>query len=114
SATVTNRSAANVSHGAASPHANGATTFGGIALPNTLAPAPITQPVVRRVPIPVFTWSPSRLPRNCRPAARTPSGVQRVAAPYEFLRLLVIVPAPRFAQRPITEWPTKPSWPLLA
>jgi hypothetical protein len=26
----------------------------------------------------------------------------------------VIVPAPRFAQRPITEWPTKPSWALLA
>ena len=34
--------------------------------------------------------------------------------PYVFFRFEVIVPAPRFTQRPITECPTKPSCALLA
>ncbi len=34
--------------------------------------------------------------------------------PYVFFRLDVVVPAPRFTQRPTTECPTKPSWALFA
>ena len=115
-ATTRNRSSANRSQAPScgSPHANGGTSFGGIMLPNTFAPAPRMHPVVSRVPMPVFTWSPIRLPRNCMPVSRSPCDVRRVTVPYEFLRLLVMVPAPRFAQRPSTEWPTNPSCPLLA
>ena len=55
SATTTNLSSAKSSHREDSPHAKGATTVGGIAVPKQFAPAPITLPVLSRVPIPVFT-----------------------------------------------------------
>ena len=42
--------------------------------PNTLAPAPITVPVLSIVPMPVFEWSPKKVPTNCCPVLRTPVG----------------------------------------
>ena len=54
SAVCTNLVVSNTSYGARAPHENGATAFGGI-VSNTFAPAPSTQPVVRRRPMPVFT-----------------------------------------------------------
>jgi len=65
----------------ASPQEKGATTLGGITLPNTFAPAPSTQPVVRQSPMPVLTWSPNIVPRNCIPVSRVPSGVQSCTSP---------------------------------
>src|SRR6185437_11146242 len=52
----------NSSSAAPSPHENGGTYLGGICAPNTLAPAPITLPVVRRLPMPVLAWSPMSEP----------------------------------------------------
>ena len=47
------------------------------------------------------------------PVSRTPPGVQSETVPYVFFKLLVIVPAPRFTQRPRYECPTNPSCPLF-
>src|SRR5215467_7852561 len=63
--------------------------------------------------MPVFTWSPNIVPRNCRPVSRTPDGVQSATDPYVFFKLLVIVPAPTLTQRPRYECPMKPSCPLF-
>src|SRR2546421_3780262 len=96
------------------PHANGGTYFGGRTASNTLAPVPTTVPVASSVPIAVLAWSPMRLPRSWRPVSSGVPATSSRTRPYVFFRFDVIVPAPRFAQRPITEWPTKPSWALLA
>ena len=47
------------------------------------------------------------------PVSRMPAGVQSDTLPYVFFKLLVIVPAPMFTQRPRYEWPTNPSCPLF-
>ena len=54
---------------------NGGTTVGGMTPPKTLLPAPMTVPVLRTVPIPVFTWSPRKHPTFSRPVSCSPSGV---------------------------------------
>src|SRR5438046_8303220 len=64
--------------------------------------------------MPVLAWSPKNVPRNCSPVSRSPAGVPNCTVPYVFFRLLVVVPAPRFTQRPRYECPTKPSCPLFA
>src|SRR5881628_1031111 len=96
------------------PQAKGATYFGGRTASNTLAPTPITVPVASSVPMAVFAWSPIRLPRNCRPLSSGVPPTSRRTGPYVFFRFDVMVPAPRLAQRPITECPTNPSCALLA
>src|SRR6185437_8624819 len=113
SATSMNLDAWNVAYGSPSPHENGATNLGCVPAPKTLAPVPSTDPVVSIVPMPVFTWSPNMVPRNCWPVSTTPAGVHMCTVPYVFFRLLVVVPAPRLTQRPRYECPTKPVWPLL-
>src|SRR6267154_1750858 len=98
----------------APPRRRGGTYFGGRTSSNTFAPVPITVPVLSSVPIAVLAWSPIRLPRNCKPvSSRVPASSSRTR-PYVFFRFDVIVPAPRLAQRPITQWPTKPSCALFA
>src|SRR5213592_639756 len=96
------------------PHANGGTYLGGRTASKTLAPVPTTVPVASSVPIAVLAWSPMRLPNSWRPVSSGVPATSSRTRPYVFFRFDVIVPAPRFAQRPITEWPTKPSWALLA
>src|SRR5256714_6270648 len=96
------------------PHANGGTYLGGRTASNTFAPVPTTVRVPSSVPIAVLAWSPMRLPRNWRPVSSRAPATSSRTGPYVFFRFDVIVPAARFAQRPITEWPTKPSWALLA
>src|SRR5256885_12267149 len=96
------------------PHAKGGTYLGGRTASKTLAPVPTTVPVASSVPIAVLAWSPMRLPNNWRPVSSGVPATSSRTRPYVFFRFDVIVPAPRFAQRPITEWPTKPSWALLA
>src|SRR5256885_6069655 len=96
------------------PHASGGMYLGGRTAPNTLAPTPITVPVPSSVPIAVLAWSPIRLPRLVRPVSIAAPATSSRIGPYVFFRLEVIVPAPRFTQRPITECPTKPSCALLA
>src|SRR6185312_1514959 len=113
SATSMNLDAWKVAYGSLSPHENGATNLGCVAAPKTFAPAPSTVPVVSIVPMPVLTWSPNMVPRNCCPVSTIPAGVHRCTVPYVFFRLLVVVPAPRFTHRPRYECPTKPVCPLL-
>src|SRR3989441_12734276 len=96
------------------PQANGGTYLGGRTPSKTLAPVPITVPVPSSVPIAVLAWSPIRLPRNCKPVSNRVPAISRRTGPYVFFKFDVIVPAPRFAQRPITQWPTKPSCALFA
>src|SRR2546430_5393696 len=96
------------------PHENGGTYLGGRTASKTLAPVPTTVPVASSVPIAVLAWSPMRLPNNWSPVSSGVPATSSRTRPYVFFRFDVIVPAPRFAQRPITEWPTKPSWALLA
>src|SRR5205814_735222 len=96
------------------PQENGGTYLGARTPSKTLAPVPITVPVPSSVPIAVLAWSPIRLPRNCRPVSSRVPAISRRTRPYVFFRFDVIVPALRFAQRPITQWPTKPSCALLA
>src|SRR2546427_434542 len=98
----------------APPQANGGTYLGGRTPSKTLAPVPITVPVPSSVPIAVLAWSPIRLPRNCKPVSSRVPAISRRTRPYVFFKFDVIVPAPRFAQRPITQWPTKPSCALFA
>src|SRR2546426_6539606 len=98
----------------APPQANGGTYLGGRTPSKTLAPVPITVPVPSSVPIAVLAWSPIRLPSSCRPVSRRAPAISRRTRPYVFFKFDVIVPAPRFAQRPITQWPTKPSCALFA
>src|SRR5690349_13857731 len=64
--------------------------------------------------MPVLAWSPIIDPTNWSLVSFSPLGVHSDTVPYVFLRLLVVVPAPRLTQRPSTEWPTKPSCDLLA
>src|SRR5213593_3911480 len=90
------------------------TYLGGRTSSKTFAPVPITVPVPSSVPIAVFAWSPIRLPSSCRPVSRRVPAISRRTRPYVFFKFDVIVPAPRFAQRPITQWPTKPSCALFA
>src|SRR6266705_3230678 len=96
------------------PQANGGTYLGGRTASNTFAPAPITVPAPSRVPIAVLAWSPIRVPRNCIPVSTAVPATSSRTVPYVFFRFDVIVPAPRFTQRPITEWPTNPSCALFA
>src|SRR6266487_2212058 len=96
------------------PQANGGTYLGGRTSSKTLAPVPITVPVPSSVPIAVLAWSPIRLPSNCKPVSSRVPAISRCTRPYVFFKFDVIVPAPRFAQRPITQWPTKPSCALFA
>src|SRR3989454_80421 len=96
------------------PQANGGTYLGGRTASNTFAPAPITVPVPSRVPIAVLAWSPIKVPRNCIPVSTAVPATSSRTVPYVFFRFDVIVPAPRFTQRPITEWPTNPSCALFA
>src|SRR2546425_11493402 len=96
------------------PQANGGTYLGGRTASNTFAPAPITVPVPSRVPIAVLAWSPIRVPRNCIPVSTAVPATSSRTVPYVFFRFDVIAPAPRFTQRPITEWPTNPSCALFA
>src|SRR2546426_1703701 len=98
----------------APPQANGGMYLGGRTSSKTFAPVPITVPVPSSVPIAVFAWSPIRLPSSCRPVSRRVPAISRRTRPYVFFKFDVIVPAPRFAQRPITQWPTKPSCALFA
>src|SRR5437667_418624 len=98
----------------APPQANGRMYLGGRTSSKTFAPVPITVPVPSSVPIAVFAWSPIRLPSSCRPVSRRVPAISRRTRPYVFFKFDVIVPAPRFAQRPITQWPTKPSCALFA
>src|SRR2546430_4243444 len=98
----------------APPQANGGMYLGGRTSSKTFAPVPITVPVPSSVPIAVFAWSPIRLPSSCRPVSRRVPAISRRTRPYVFFKFDVIVPAPRFAQRPITLWPTKPSCALFA
>src|SRR3989440_122903 len=98
----------------APPQANGGMYLGGRTSSKTFAPVPITVPVPSRVPIAVFAWSPIRLPSSCSPVSRRVPAISRRTRPYVFFKFDVIVPAPRFAQRPITQWPTKPSCALFA
>src|SRR5207247_1203094 len=58
--------------------------------------------------------SPIKLPSNCKPVSSRVPAISRRTRPYVFFKFDVIVPAPRFAQRPITQWPTKPSCALFA
>src|SRR3989442_9600777 len=95
------------------PQANGGTYLGGRTPSKTLAPVPITVPVPSSVPIAVLAWSPIRLPSSCRPVSRRAPPISRRTRPYGFFKFDVIVPAPRFAHRPITQWPTKPPCPLF-
>ena len=73
----------------------------------------MTVPVDSSVPIAVLAWSPTRLPKNCRPVSSIVPPMSSRTRPYVFFRFDVTVPAPRFAQRPITEWPTNPSCALF-
>src|SRR6266699_6148220 len=98
----------------APPQANGGTYLGGRTPSKTFAPVPITVPVPSSVPIAVLAWSPIRLPSSWRPVSRGAPAISRRTRPYVFFKFDVIVPAPRFAQRPITLWPTKPSCALFA
>src|SRR5216110_750659 len=98
----------------APPQAKGGMYLGGRMSSKTFAPVPITVPVPSSVPIAVFAWSPIRLPSSCRPVSRRVPAISRRTRPYVFFKFDVIVPAPRFAQRPITQWPTKPSCALFA
>src|SRR5438552_731224 len=98
----------------APPQANGGMYLGGRTSSKTFAPVPITVPVPSSVPIAVFAWSPIRLPSSCRPVSRRVPAISRRTRPYVFFKFDVIVPAPRFAQRPIAQWPTKPSCALFA
>src|SRR5437763_15316059 len=98
----------------APPQANGGTYLGGRTPSKTFAPTPITVPVPSSVPIAVLAWSPIRLPRLVRPVSNAAPATSSRIGPYVFFRFEVIVPAPRFTQRPIAECPTKPSCALLA
>src|SRR5207249_7520821 len=55
-----------------------------------------------------------RLPRLVRPVSIAVPATSSRTGPYVFFKFDVMVPAPRFAQRPITECPMKPSCALLA
>src|SRR2546426_6290294 len=74
--------------------------------------------MIRRPPrstlFPYTTLFRSRVPRNCIRVSTTVPATSSRTVPYVFFRFDVIVPAPRFTQRPITEWPTNPSCALFA
>src|SRR5689334_17263169 len=64
-----------------SSHEKGGTYLGGMPDPNTFAPAPTTVPVVSRVPIPVFAWSPSSDPSLFVRVSCSPLGVHSCTEP---------------------------------
>ena len=85
----------------ASPHEKGATILGGIAVPNTFAPAPITLPVVRpQADAGLGVIAEQRAEELHARVARAAPASTAATLPYVFFRLLVIVPAPRLTQRP--------------
>ena len=94
------------------PHANGGITFGGVLAPNTLAPAR-SRPRCSasfRFRLRVITEMVPRIARSS-PHTRWSPKLNRTVV---FFRLLVVVSAPRFTQRPRYEWPTNPCVSLVA
>src|SRR5688500_1196572 len=61
---------------------------------------PTYVPVISRVPIASFTWSPISDPKNCRPVGTLRVPTLMLTSPYVFFRLLVLAPAPKFTHLP--------------
>ena len=100
--------------GRARPTRTAATTLGGIGCRTRSAPAPSTR--ARRQPqadAGLHVIAEHRAEELHARVAHAVAASRACTVPYVFFRLLVIVPAPRFTQRPRYEWPTKPSCPLF-